>query len=64
MRQTIYRFVSVELMLFALFWAVFTIFVSWGTTCFNMFDSYVTIIAFMAQLVWDNLIKPTESVRE
>lgn len=53
-----YKLVSVELMLFAILWAVYTIFISWGTECFNMFYAYVTIVAFIIHLVWDNLVKP------
>jgi hypothetical protein len=45
-------------MLFAVLWAIFTIFVSWGTECFNMFYTYVTIVAFIVHLIWDHLVKP------
>ena len=54
-----YRLVSVELMIFAIFWAIYTIFSSWGTECFNMFYAYVTIMAFVIQLIWDHLVKPS-----
>jgi hypothetical protein len=54
----LYNLVSMELMFFAVLWAIYTIFVSWGTECFNMFYAYVTIIAFIIHLIWDNLVKP------
>ncbi len=58
MNTFLYKLVSVELLFFALLWGVYTIFVSWGTECFNMFYAYVTIIAFIIQLTWDHLVKP------
>ncbi|HIG92838.1 TPA: hypothetical protein HA234_01420 [Candidatus Woesearchaeota archaeon] len=58
MEKFFYKLISVELLLFAILWAIFTIFVSWGTVCFDMFYAYVTIIAFMVQLTWDHFVKP------
>ncbi len=58
MNSFLYRFVSVQLMLFAVLWAIYTIFTSWGTECFNMFYSYVTIVAFMIHLIWYHFVKP------
>lgn len=56
-----YKIISIELMLFAILWAIYTIFVSWGTQCFNMLYSYITIIAFTTHLVWDHWVKPEVS---
>ncbi|MBI4980784.1 hypothetical protein HZC30_04485 [Candidatus Woesearchaeota archaeon] len=58
MDRGLYTIVSAELMLFAVLWAIYTIFTSWGTECFNMFYAYVTIVAFIIQLVWDHFVKP------
>ena len=54
----LYKLISVELMLFAVLWAIYAIFVSWGTECFNMFHAYVTIIAFLIHLIWAYWVKP------
>ena len=53
----IYSLVSSMLMFFAIGWAIFTIFSSFGTACFNVLYSYITIFVFILELVWNNLIK-------
>lgn len=58
MERFLYNFVSVELLFFAILWSIYTIFVSWGTSCFDMFYAYITIVAFIVQLVWDHFVKP------
>lgn len=58
MRSTLYTLVSVELMFFAILWAIYAIFRSFGTECFNMVYAYITIIAFMTELLWDHFVQP------
>lgn len=45
-------------MFFSILWAIYTIFISWGTECFNRFYFYVTIIAFIVHLLWGHVVKP------
>lgn len=58
MDKVAYNFISVILLLFAIGWTIFIVLSSWGTECFNMLYTYITLIALVTQLIWDNFIKP------
>lgn len=57
MDDFIYNIISVILIFFAIGWTIFTIFINWGTTCFNVLYTYITLTALIFELVWDNFIK-------
>ena len=52
-----YHLVSVILFFGAIVWTIFTIFKSFGTQCFDLFDAYATITILFADMIWNNIIK-------
>lgn len=52
-----YNLVSVILLIASILWVVYLVISSWGTECFNLFDSYATIIVMLLQIIWSNFIK-------
>ena len=57
MERFTYNLVSAILLLASILWVVYLIAASWGTQCFNLFDSYATIIIMLVEIVWSNFIK-------
>ncbi len=52
-----YKLVSSILLITSILWVVYLIVSTWGTSCFNLFDSYATIIIMLIEIIWSNLIK-------
>ncbi len=57
MEKYIYNVVSAILLLTSILWVVYLIIASWGTSCFNFFDSYATIVVMLLEIIWSNFIK-------
>ena len=58
MDKYLYKLVSVYLFLIGIAWVLYTIFSSFGTQCFDIFNAYVTIIVLLLDIVWINFIIP------
>ena len=57
MNRFTYNFISVILLMASILWVVYLIVSSFGTECFNLFDSYATIIVMLTEIIWSNFIK-------
>lgn len=57
MNKFTYDFISAILLFVSIFWVVFLVISSFGTKCFNLFDSYATIIVMLIEIIWSNFIK-------
>ncbi|OGY48252.1 MAG: hypothetical protein A3D39_00105 [Candidatus Buchananbacteria bacterium RIFCSPHIGHO2_02_FULL_39_17] len=58
MEKYIYKLIWTYSFFISLAWTIYTIFSSWGTNCFDMKNSYITIIVLLFELIWSNFIKP------
>lgn len=58
MEKYTYNIIGTSSFLISLAWTIYTIFSSWGTSCFNMQNSYITIIVLLFEIIWSNFIKP------
>jgi len=59
-----YNLISAVLLLASILWVVYIIISSWGTKCFNLFDSYATIIILLLEIIWGNFIKTKPTRQE
>tara|TARA_Y100000031_G_C8145109_1_gene349552 strand:- start:38 stop:226 length:189 start_codon:yes stop_codon:yes gene_type:complete len=57
MNRFTYNLISAILLLTSILWVVYIVVSSWGTKCFNLFDSYATIIILLLEIIWSNFIK-------
>ena len=64
MERYIYNLVSAILLLTSILWVVYLVVASWGTRCFNLFDSYATIIIMLLEIIWSNFIKNRDSASD
>jgi len=50
------KFISIGLFWLGIAWVIFTIMSNYGTTCFNMFYAYITILVLLSDMIWSNFI--------
>lgn len=43
-------------MFFSIGWTLYLIFSNYGSDCFDTFKTYITLVALILNLVWNNLI--------
>jgi len=48
---------KVTLYLISIYWTIWLIFKIYQTPCFNLFDSYVTLITILSSMVINDLMK-------
>ena len=51
-----FSIIKITLYLISLYWTVWLVFTSYKTPCFNLFDSYVTVITIMSSMIINDLI--------
>lgn len=60
MEDFIYKLVSSILLLMSIFWFIYTIFSNYGSLCFDIFKTYITLIVMLLNIIWNNLVKIKE----
>lgn len=53
-----YNLISVILFWVSLGWVLYNIFLSWGTSCFSLSKTYLTIIILLISNIWNSFIRP------
>jgi len=58
--EFIYSLVSAVLLFMSISWLIYTLFSNYGSQCFDVFKTYVTLIVMVLDIIWNNLVKIKE----